>query len=277
MGSENVGDYVKRVALIRAKLFDKETLERIQAASPKGHDAKSYAQNVLNACGRDMKLLNCSVDSILRATMDSAVLGLPVGTALGHGYIVPYKQRAEFQAGYQGYLRLAYNDGRATHAAAEVVYRGDEFDYRLGTRPYVKHVPKLVPSEGRSIVAAYGIISASGPPFVSVASIADLDEHAQQYIQKDRGGNILGSALYSTNPAAWYKKTILRRALKLVPMSEVARRVLNAEDYIEQNLDFDEPFESGDIQTHDSLRGALGLPVAEPSTPAGVGHDANGT
>ena len=248
----------KRRAIVHAALMDAKVLEQLGKAAPHA-DPQEIASAVWNACNQSTKLMGCSTASLVQAALDSARLGLPVGSVVGYAYIVPYKGKAQLQAGYQGLLRLAYNDGRAKMAAAEVVREGDELEFVLGTSPSLDHVPKLVASAGRPIIAAYAVVTSNGEPFVSIAPIADLDEHARQYVRMTSDGNFPADALYRTNPVAWYKKTMMRRVLKWVPMSEYARQVLNSEDYIEQGLPIEEGMQSGDEQTTDSLRAALGI------------------
>lgn len=252
----------ERYGIIRDELTSEATLKSLHDAAVVGVSVDRYVRLLLSSCARSSKLLGASIDSLKKTALDSVALGLPVGSVLGYAYAVPYKGRAQLQVGYQGLLRLAYNDGRATMACAELVREGDKFEYILGTDPYVSHVPLLGSSSERKAIAAYSVIASNGPPFVTVASIEDLDAHARQYVRTNEKGEYPADALYRTNPVAWYKKTVLRRNLKFVPMSERARSVVASEDYIEQGLDTDDDImQSGDEQTTSSLRAALGIPV----------------
>jgi recombinational DNA repair protein RecT len=96
----------------------------------------------------------------------------------------------------------------------------------------------------------------NGPPFVAVWPATFLKKHADKYVPKGDTGRYYQDALIVTNYEAWCQKTMLRRALKFMPLSEVARDVLDAEEYIEADIDpHPTPkFQDGDEQTTEDIR-----------------------
>lgn len=257
---EEVIPFEDRMKAIKAVIMDPLQLEKFERAAAEGVDVEKYAMLLFRACGQNMKVLNSDISSISLALMESVSLALPIGGALGYGYVVPYKGKAQFQIGYQGLLKLTYNDGRATTAAAEVVRgtpaRSDKFNYMLGSSPFVRHERDSEPDD--PIMYAWACISvAVGPPFVDVWSAKMLEAHANKYVPKDKSGAFYGDSLVVTNYEMWCRKTMLRRTLKLMPMSEVARNVLQREEYTEEGIDLDaEPeMTSGSEQETETLRG----------------------
>lgn len=245
--------FSERMTKITERIGSEQSINALARAASQGVDVSKYLAHLENACRKNLKVLNCSVGSLYEALLASVTMGLPIGGPLGYGYVVPYKGVAQFQVGYQGLLHLAYNDARITTAAAEVVREGDEFAYKLGTRPFIDHVPLLEGAAERPIIAGYACLEqASGSPFVKIMPLADLDAHAQQYVRRGRDDEFPGDALYRTNPVRWYQKTLLRMALKFAPLSPVARHALNTEEFIEAGVDPE--FKDGDEQPTDNLR-----------------------
>lgn len=222
----------------------------------------------------DWPLLNCTPQSLKDTLCDSLALGLPIGGQMAFGYAVPRKGKASFQIGYQGLLRLIQNECKAAPYARAVCVN-DDFSYDQGIPPRVSHNYPM-PTDGgkefdRGIVVAYW--SAIGfndrPWLLEVETIDRLDAHAKQYVPQDRSGRFFKDALICTNPDIWYKKTMLRRVCKFAPISEIAHRVLQAEEYSEQNVgDEPESFESGSEQTTDDIR-----EVVKGAAPLSPGND----
>lgn len=245
----------ERLQAVKDKILDPEQLEKFERAAAPGVDVERYAQHLFRACGQNMKVLNSDIASLATALLESVSLALPIGGTLGYGYCVPYRGQAKFLAGYQGLLKLAYNDGRATTAAAEVVRKDDRFNYCLGNEPYVRHERNCAPDD--EITYAWACISVvNGPAFIDVWPASFLTAHAKKYVPQDRSGNYYSDALVVTNYEMWCRKTMLRRTLKLMPMSETARDVVQREEYMEEGVEPDSklPMVSGDAQETETLR-----------------------
>jgi recombination protein RecT len=247
--------FQERLEAIKKRILDPDQMRKFEQAAAPGVDVERYAVHLFRACGQNMKVCNSDIASLATALLESVSLALPIGGTLGYGYCVPYRGQAKFLAGYQGLLKLAYNDGRATTAAAEVVRKDDRFNYALGNEPYVRHERNCQPDD--EITYAWACISVvAGPPFVDVWPASFLTAHAKKYVPQDRSGNYYSDSLIVTNYEMWCRKTMLRRTLKLMPMSEIARDVVQREEYIEEGIDPDaEPkMTSGDAQETETLR-----------------------
>lgn len=132
-------------------------------------------QSVLISVERTPRLLECTPDSIMRCAMTFACLGLPVDGITGQGFMLPFRDHGTLKAqsviGYCGYNTLGAR-GQMT-INGEVVREGDEFEYELGSSPFLRHRPMLGNS-GR-IIASWATASHKDrPPIVSILSIDEI-------------------------------------------------------------------------------------------------------
>jgi len=107
---------------------------------------------VMTAVLKTPKLAMCEPVSFMGSLLQALQLGLEVNTPLGQAYLIPRQKKdrsgrvthweCNFQMGYQGMLDLCYRYGEYKIITAEVVYDGDFFDYRLGTKQFLDHIPK---------------------------------------------------------------------------------------------------------------------------------------
>jgi len=128
-----------------------------------------FTRTILTELRRTPKLYECSPESLLGAMMLAAQLQLEPGP-LGLVYLVPFKGQVEFIVGYRGYVELAFRSGLVKDVSASLVYEGDEFEYREGTRPFLDHVPAQVfagAHDRGELVAAYAVarLKTGGAPF----------------------------------------------------------------------------------------------------------------
>lgn len=90
----------------------------------------------------DRGLDNCTPDSIAQSLLGVAMLDLNVDKNVGHAYLVPYKENAQLQLGYKGFIQLMYRAGWACKAFP--VYQCDEFSMSFnGWDNQVQFVPNL--------------------------------------------------------------------------------------------------------------------------------------
>lgn len=111
--------------------------------------------------------------SLLNASMSAACLALEVDGVTGQAFFIPFAGKAQLVIGYKGMNTLGARSGFSIQG--EVVREGDEFDYELGDRGFVKHKPKL--GNRGPILAAWATASSlHRPSLVSVLGIDDIME-----------------------------------------------------------------------------------------------------
>lgn len=117
-------------------------------------------------------LHECEMGSIMSAATTAAVLGLEVDGVTGQGYLIPFKQKAQFVIGYKGFNTMGARSGYTINAG--VVRHGDAFSFSEGSKPFVDHIPSGGPA-GRTITHAWACaVSKSLPPIVKVLTLEEI-------------------------------------------------------------------------------------------------------
>jgi recombinational DNA repair protein RecT len=125
-------------------------------------------------------------------------------------------------------VTLARRSGEIARVTARVVRESDDFAYQQGTDEWLRHVPALVPDPGPyTYVYAVAHFRDGGSQF-DVMSSAQIAAHVARFAPRDREKNIVGP--WVTDPEEMWKKTVLRRLSKLLPLTVEARAVIAYED-----------------------------------------------
>lgn len=171
-------------------------------------------RTILMSCEKTPRLLECHRQSLLNAGMTFGVLALEVDGVTGQGYILPFKGTAQPVIGYKGYNTIGARAGLTI--TGEVVHEGDEFDFALGTKAFVRHKPVLG-NRGRIIAAWAQAEAKDRPPIVAVMGIDDLEA------VKGRAPGAKKSDSPWNDPKigfpAMCSKTIKRRLARSTPMN----------------------------------------------------------
>jgi len=144
--------------------------------------------------------------------------------------MIPYNNKdkgiveAQFQMGYQGLKELALRHDKVAGVVAEVVREEDLFKYRLGTSPFVEHLP--AGNGTGEIIKVYAIVQlVTGFNIVVVWTKAQINQHRDRFSKAKKG------PFYQTK--SWpgmAKKTVLIQALKWAPLSVEAGRGVNLDE-----------------------------------------------
>lgn len=104
-------------------------------------------RQLLLACSRDKKILDCTPESVLRSLVRSAECGLDCSGRDGQGYLVPFKNNrtdtleAVFMPGYRGLQLNLVRSGAVKLIEASVVYEGEHFVCERGLNSKLEHTP----------------------------------------------------------------------------------------------------------------------------------------
>ncbi len=166
------------------------------------------------------KLLACSRVSLYGAVLESAQLGLEIGT-VGHCWLVPYKGEVALRVGYQGLCALAWRSEQIMSIDARVVCENDEFGYRFGTDKFLHHVKGPSGSRGK-FTHAYAIVETT-----TKGVMFDVMDEEEVFAIRDRSPAYnYKSGPWITDPASMWKKTPIRQILKTAPCSIELRRAI---------------------------------------------------
>ena len=224
----------------RLKEIVEDKLDSIRSIIPRHVTAERIAKAVLLAASRQPKLLQCTANSIVKALMDASEVGLePSGGALGHAYLVPYRNKktgtleAQFIPGYRGLIDLAKRAGGVADVWPELVMQGDEFRWHLGTSPELVHVPDLeVPRDWAHVTHGYVVARyPNGMSTFRVMTKTQIEKIRARSKAKDTGP-------WVTDTEEMACKTLVRRICKYLPMSvHLAAALTKLDDTIGPDFD----------------------------------------
>lgn len=156
-------------------------------------------------------LQSCTRDSIANSLLDMVVQGL--NPAKKQGYFIAYGSQLVFQRSYFGTMAVAKRVTRCTDIFAEVVYKGDEFEYevRRGNKRITKHVQKFEHINKDNIIAAYcTIVFGDDREYTEIMTMDQIKQAWKKSQMYKPDGN--GTHQQFTEEMA--KKTIINRACK---------------------------------------------------------------
>lgn len=208
----------QQIAEVRHNLYAmKQEFAKVLPAHIK---PEKIVRSVCNALQGNKALLRCNRQSIYTAAMTAAVLGLEVDSAIGQGYIVPFRGDAQFIPGYKGYITLAFNSGFIV--SCEVVRKRDQFEYSMGMNPTLTHVPAQGDIDERGeITFSYAVARHSNMP--SVFKVIDLKQihasrdHSSGYNAFKKG--TATSSVWEEHFPAMCAKTAVRALAPLLPLN----------------------------------------------------------
>ena len=203
---------------------------------PKHVSAERLTRIALAAISRNPTLMKCSQASLLASLLDAGKLGLEASGPLGEGYLVPYfnsnkkEYEAQFQPGYRGLVTLARRSGVLKEIDARVVHENDFILVEYGIHKKLEHRPVLSGDPGK-IVAAYVIfhLEGGGVQF-DIMTLAEINAIRGRSKAKDSGP-------WVTDFEEMAKKTVIKRGLKLVPLSVELAEAIEADNRVEYDLD----------------------------------------
>lgn len=153
----------------------------------------------------------CSKDSIANALLDMAVQGL--NPAKKQGYFIAYGKQLVFQRSYFGTMAVTKRVAGARDIFAEVVYKGDEFEYTInrGNKVITKHVQRIENVDPGNIVAAYcTIIFDDERQFTDIMTWAEI----QKAWSKSKMSPEKEGSTHKEFAQEMVRKTVINRACK---------------------------------------------------------------
>jgi recombination protein RecT len=192
------------------QLRQKKYQTEITKSLPKVIPAERFFRMAATELARDPKLAGCSRKSLMNAVIEASHMGLCFDSVLGHAYIIPYKDEAKFQLGYKGYIVLARRSGSVNHVETAVVYEGDDFSYRFGTRAYLDHTPvNEGDKRGQMIGAWCKVTYPNGLESFDYMPRVDIET-----IRTNAPGSRRRDSPWNKHTGEMYRKTVMIRHLK---------------------------------------------------------------
>ncbi len=238
---------------------------QISLALPRHMTPDRMMRIALTELRKNPKLAECDPITVVGAVVQSAQLGLELGSGLGHAYLVPFwnNKRRCFECqlipGYKGFIDLARRSGQIASISARVVYEGDEFRYAYGLDETIEHVPAAKrPSDAR-ITHAYAVaVLKDGAKQMEVMTADEIERVRQMSKQPD--------GVWKEFPAEMARKTAIRRIAKYLPLSPELVRFTEIDN---------DSYEGTSQNLHALIDASYEpLPANEPTSIAAINADA---
>lgn len=211
---------------LRALFARPDVIEQVKMVIPKHMKPERMVKILLSACLSTPMLMEVNQLSLLRILGQVSELGLEPGGALGHVYLIPFRNRKAGRVdvnviiGYRGYLELMRRSGEVKQVETHIAFKGEKFDlvYGLeGTRK-LEHVPSLdVVRKPENASWVYCIIRfKDGSEHVEVMAMDEvraIRDRSQAWKFKPNEGPWHDDFLQMA------RKTVIRRASHYVPLA----------------------------------------------------------
>jgi recombination protein RecT len=219
----------------KAQSYLKAMLPAITEALPKskGMDAERLSRMTLTTLKMNPKLLECSIESLLGAVLQSAQLGLEPNL-LGSCYFIPYKGTVSFQIGYKGLIDLACRKGEVLSIVAKDVRKGDSFHYEYGRSETLKHIPAPHANRGEiEYFYAYANLKNGGFVFdvMHISEIEKIRDNYSMSYQYDKKGSI-----WVKHFESMAMKTVIKRLIKYLPISVETQSAIANDETVRKDI-----------------------------------------
>jgi len=227
--------------------------EQIAMALPRHLTPERMIRVALTAVSRSERLQQCSPATIAGCVVQASILGLEPDGVLGEAYLVPFWNKdapngkggkgayeCQLIPGYQGLLKLVRNTGELKTIDVQEVCENDEFDFAKGTDPFIHHKQSLGDRGKITIYWAGATLNSGGQQF-EVMTVEQIEQHRDRYSKSAATGP------WKTSPEWMFKKTVLRKLIKLLPKSAQAQAAVSLDERAEvgvpQQFTVDVPIE----------------------------------
>lgn len=160
----------------------------------------------------------CTKNSIANALLDMVVQGL--NPAKKQCYFIAYGKELVCQRSYFGTMAVTKQVAGAKDIYAQVVYKGDEFQYEIkkGRKQIIKHIQSLDNVSNDNIIAAYCIIEFGDerPDYTDIMTMEQLKKAwamSKMYPIDDKG-EVKASSTHGKYTDQMALKTIINRTCK---------------------------------------------------------------
>ncbi len=202
--------------------------KQMERALPKHLNADRLLRISLSVIRTNPRLAECTQQSLAACIMGCAQLGLEPEPFLGQAYLVPFwnKHKNAYEAqlipGYRGYISLARRSGEVQTVFAQVVHEGDYFHLRYGLDPNLEHEPADDEQRGEPTGAYVVFRYKDGSYSFDYMSYGEIERIRQRSKSPNEGP-------WKTDWAEMAKKSVIRRHVKLVPLSVEMNTAVAAE------------------------------------------------
>lgn len=187
-----------------------------------GDKTQAFITSLSTMVGSNATLNKCERASLLGCALKATSMNLPFDQNLGFAYAVPYKDQAQFQMGYKGFIQLAQRSSQIQQLNAREVVEGEYKGDDMMGEPIIEWLP-VEDREDKEVVGYMaGMKLVNGFTKIIYWSKVKIEKHADRYSQAYRYAKKVGQkdAVWVSNFDAMAKKTVLKDLIsKYAPMS----------------------------------------------------------
>lgn len=200
---------------------------------PSNVNPEKFQALVIAAVSNNPKLMECNRQSLWKACVYGAELGLSLNPTLGEADILIIGGQPQFRPRYKGLMKLALQSGEVTSIRAVLVYENDDFQVIEGLKPDIIHKPAR--SNRGALTHAYCVwkLRSQAEPQFEVMD--------RQQVMRVKARSAAGnSGPWKTDEEEMWRKTVVRRASKYMPIScEAFQRAVAVDNIAEVGGEID--------------------------------------
>ena len=215
----------------------------LRSLLPQSMTVDKFQGVVVAAVADNMDLLECDRGSLLKACLSAAELGLSLNKSMGEADILKVwdnrlkKNVAQFRPRYKGLMKLAMQSGEVLKIESRLVHENDLFEVVEGLDSSIVHKHGL--SNRGAMVGAYCVWKLkNGETQFEVMNKEQILAIRDRSSAKTKDGNVVGP--WKTDEAEMWRKTVVRRASKYMPLSTEAQRAVAVDNQAEGVIEADE-------------------------------------
>jgi len=226
-----------------------------------GLDESAFAREISFAVQHATKnpyLQKCTSNSVLRAVMNVAQIGLTLNPVSKYAYLIPrYNGQSKelecvLEPSYIGLAKLLTDSGSVTSIECHLIYEGDLIKVDMASEQKIlSHVPYFLNGKEKGgILGVYSIgILPDYSKHVEVMSFIELNEirdRSESYKAFKEGK--IKSTTWITDEGEMCRKTVIKRHSKYLPKSEKTVKLERAIDLDNETNGFKDPMDFGMLQ-----------------------------
>lgn len=209
---------------------DPKEADRVMAKEIEFAAQAMLANNYLIKCATSNPI------SLVNALKNVALTRSTLNPVLKQGYLVPFGGAITFMPSYMGLVDVLVNNGLVRKVEAHPVFEGEEFEIKLGSVGYLKHIPNPWGKREKSNLKGgyFFVVMTDGTEMYDTMSLEEIEK-----IRK-RAPSAKSSSPWDTDYVEMLKKTLIRRAFKLIPKNGISEDKVKA---LKAVFDYDEKVE----------------------------------
>jgi recombination protein RecT len=197
---------------------------------------------VIAAVSGNPELLKVNRESLWRACVQGAELGLSLNPTMGEADILVVQGGAQFRPRYKGLMKLALQSGEVTSIRSVLVYENDVFEVIEGLRRDIIHKPARGARGALTHVYCVWTLRGMSEPQFEV-----MDRQQVMRIKARSPAGSKGFGPWKTDEEEMWRKTVVRRASKYMPIScEAFVKAVAVDNFAEGGVEIDVT-EAGEI------------------------------